>query len=1577
MTLLMQLKIKTLGTLCNKAFGVSSRNGFKTTLLVGFFLGSIFHAKAQTVVLVPSTGSNSVTACTNVTLQDHAGNADYSNGVNGFTVLNASGTQTINITGTYSTESCCDPIRIISGSGTTGTVLATYQGSGTVNYTGAAGQTLTVQFTSDGSVVSSGFNFTVTYSGCFSGSVPTISSFSPGSAACNSNATVTINGTNFDNGTPIVKFNGITASHTYVNSTQLTATLPAGNTSGTITVQTSGGIASSPSNFALDAPTISSFSPSSATCNAQVTINGTNFNSASTVVRFNGITASHTFVSSTQLTATVPAGNTTGAITVQTCGASTGTSPSNFTLSAPTISSFSPSSGACNTQVTINGTNFNSTSTVVRFNGITASHTFVSSTQLTATVPAGNTTGAITVQTCGASTGTSPSNFTLDAPTISSFTPSSATCNTQVTINGTNFNSVSTVVRFNGITASHTFVSSTQLIATVPAGNTTGAITVQTCGASTANSPSNFTNASTPTISSLSANTGTRGTVITITGTNLLSPTAVTFGGTAANSFTSVSSTSITAEVGYGSTGSIAVTTCNGTATFAGFTYVAPAAASAVNVQGSASTNSITNNQAAFVDNALTVSSNGAVTGFIVTITDSYQSGDVLAYNSATGGALPAGITVASFNTTTRSLVFSGTAIGADWQRILRNVTLTTTSAVCSPESRKVAFIAGDVFYNPLNGHFYKASTSNTTWTVAKSNAENMSYFGKQGYLATISSQAENSFASKLLSTNSWLGCSDRWSEINAALGYTLYAASGASVVVGGVTYTGNNDNGNAEGNWFWVTGPEKGTRLRNGNATNLGASNNFGVGSAVAGVYQNWQGNEPNDWSASNFGDEDYGHMYTGAGDWNDFPSTSSIGSIIEFGDMPGDNTSSSINTVFTRNVYINGAPSGTINGGNVNVCSGSNSTTLTLTGIATGGTVSRWEYSLDNFLTAGTSVSSTSTSLTVSNITETRYYRAIVNASSCTGLATSSTPIFVATTTAGSIVSSKSAICTGGTAELTLSGNIGSVVRWERSASSTFASGVTNISNATTTLTETLSTAGTYHYRAVVQQTGCGAAVNSNGYPVTVTAGTPPVGGTISSTSSCSGTNSFTLTLTGHSGTITKWQFSTDGGFVWTDIAHTTASLSQNNITSNRKYRAIVSTANQACGNESSSSGEVTIFGTNVVRWDGTNSKNAKTAANWCGGIPSNGQDVVISASAGNHLMLEENMVLGSIDFNGSGKNVELGNWDLQLSELRGAGANNFIKTNGTGHLKMNIAANANAVFPVGNSSYNPVTITNKNSSSDMFEVRVLDEVYSQGLTGSVVNSPRIRRTWEINKANPNTGSGIDFTFNWNAGEAQNLSSSHRLYHYGTSWVKQSGIPTVSGNSMTYTGYTGTFSPFAIGGDLTPLPVTLLNFKADKTNAGALLTWITASELNNSHFEVLKSPDGQQWEKIGEVAGAGTSYQQNSYHFMDTRFTGSAYYKLRQVCFDENFSFSPVRFLNSISGAATTSVVYPNPSKGAVTLITPEAGRFELFDVLGKMVRRGEVNGTQNIENIKPGVYTLKVISANTIESLRLVVE
>ena len=184
-----------------------------------------------------------------------------------------------------------------------------------------------------------------------------------------------------------------------------------------------------------------------------------------TAVRFNGTAAAYTVASETQLTATVPAGATSGPLSVTTPGG-TATSTASFTVfQAPTVSSFTPASGGVGTSVTITGTNLTG-ATAVRFNGTGASFTVKSARQIVATVPAGATSGSVSVTTPGG-IATSAASFTvIGAPTISSFTPASGKTGTSVTISGTNL-AGATSVAFNGTKASFT-VSSGAVIATVP-----------------------------------------------------------------------------------------------------------------------------------------------------------------------------------------------------------------------------------------------------------------------------------------------------------------------------------------------------------------------------------------------------------------------------------------------------------------------------------------------------------------------------------------------------------------------------------------------------------------------------------------------------------------------------------------------------------------------------------------------------------------------------------------------------------------------------------------------------------------------------------------------------------------------------------------------------------------------------------------------------------------------------------------------------------------------------------------------------------------------------------------------------
>ena len=118
---------------------------------------------------IPFSGSSSVACGTSTLIYDHAGaSTDYSINANGYIVLNnnVGSTSVISLTGTYTTELSWDFLRIYDGTGTAGTLIASYSGSGTITpFTSSAGQTITVQFTSDVSGNAAGISLNAVYSG--------------------------------------------------------------------------------------------------------------------------------------------------------------------------------------------------------------------------------------------------------------------------------------------------------------------------------------------------------------------------------------------------------------------------------------------------------------------------------------------------------------------------------------------------------------------------------------------------------------------------------------------------------------------------------------------------------------------------------------------------------------------------------------------------------------------------------------------------------------------------------------------------------------------------------------------------------------------------------------------------------------------------------------------------------------------------------------------------------------------------------------------------------------------------------------------------------------------------------------------------------------------------------------------------------------------------------------------------------------------------------------------------------------------------------------------------------------------
>lgn len=449
----------------------------------------------------------------------------------------------------------------------------------------AATATVSVWNPAPGGGLSNVQTFTIT--GAPNGA-PQLSTVAPSAAAAGSPAfTITVYGTGFVNGS-VVRWNGNPRTTTFFSSTQLLADIGAadvatpGSANVTVFNPAPGGGTSlaavfSITNAANPVPSGSSVAPVNTAAGGAgftLTVNGANF-VASSVVRWNGADRATTYISATQLTAAIPAGDIvtagTANVTVYTPAPGGGTSPAMaFAINnpAPSVSNMTPTtvnSGSGALTLTVNGSGFVAASKV-QWNGSDRATNFVSSTRLTASISAADVasagTASVVVTTPPPIGGASSAlTFTIASPPPGTpvLSPQAAIAGVpgfSLTVTGSNF-TPSSVVRWDGVDLVTAYASATQLIADVPAANVTTAGTFNVLvftpapggGASpaatfTVNNPEPSASTLTP------ANTPAAGAAFTliVAGTDFVAGSVVRWNGTD-RATTFVNSTQLTATI--------------------------------------------------------------------------------------------------------------------------------------------------------------------------------------------------------------------------------------------------------------------------------------------------------------------------------------------------------------------------------------------------------------------------------------------------------------------------------------------------------------------------------------------------------------------------------------------------------------------------------------------------------------------------------------------------------------------------------------------------------------------------------------------------------------------------------------------------------------------------------------------------------------------------------------------------------------------------------------------------------------------------------------------------------------------
>jgi hypothetical protein len=182
--------------------------------------------------------------------------------------------------------------------------------------------------------------------------------------------------------------------------------------------------------------------------------------------------------------------------------------------------------------------------------------------------------------------------------------------------------------------------------------------------------------------------------------------------------------------------------------------------------------------------------------------------------------------------------------------------------------------------------------------------------------------------------------------------------------------------------------------------------------------------------------------------------------------------------------------------------------------------------------------------------------------------------------------------------------------------------------------------------------------------------------------------------------------------------------------------------------------------------------------------------------------------------------------------------------------------------------------------------------------------------------------------------------------------------------------------------------LPVDLIHFDVHaNANHHADLHWATASEINNSHFEIERSYDGKTFEVVGEVAGNGNSQHQIAYSYLDEGIRlmeNTVFYRLKQVDFDGTSEYSDIRVVRFDElGNDIQLSAYPNPMTNELSLIVSlskgEAYQIEVTNLQGSKVHHENYIFTNGIHKLNTsewnsGMYILQVATGQGTQHVKV---
>lgn len=376
----------------------------------------------------------------------------------------------------------------------------------------------------------------------------------------------------------------------------------------------------------------------------------------------------------------------------------------------------------------------------------------------------------------------------------------------------------------------------------------------------------------------------------------------------------------------------------------------------------------------------------------------------------------------------------------------------------------------------------------------------------------------------------------------------------------------------------------------------------------------------------------------------------------------------------------------------------------------------------------------------------------------------------------------------------------------------------------------------------------------------------------------------------------------------------------------------------------------------------------------------LPSSGLEIGSAANATTVTLISNKTITGNISLLSTNNTyVDLGNFNLTVTgTITGGTSNSFVKTSGAGYLLH--PAVTTMTFPIGSSSYNPVTITNGNSAD--YYARVETGI-NPGIT---LPTYGINRTWNIYASVPTPNVTVTFQYagadaNPGATQPQNME----VLLYAGAWSIIAGNTSIfPGGSDPYTITTSTALtinnssvPYALGksGGWT-LPVDcIISTRAQKRNNEGIISWTVNSCAGVNSFEVQRSVNNSEFRTIGTIDPASNI---TDFNFIDANLsTGANLYRIKvnRLSGTAKYSNTVAVLHNSIVILITSLAPNPVHNSAVITLSTARQNLvdFKVFDLSGRVVKQWQSNVAEgsntisiNVEGLSAGVYHVLASSA-----------